>query len=236
MPVILRIDVDESYRNRILNYARSNQELFFGIDSLGYLESCKRVVYDLNDRGIKASIFFQPLTVPNKGFARLLKEMGHSIGLHAVHTKNYNDFLNDFGKLTKYFDGKIHGFTKHGSGKLKLSRKHDNKYDFETFIAYAKQSNLKYFLGNKENPNENEQLLDGILYFPSAFWLNRNYREDVFTVDWLIEESKNRNIVVLMHPEDVIVGTALMAREYEKILDNVEFRTIEDVSEDYIYV
>jgi hypothetical protein len=37
MPAILRIDVDMAYENRILHYARVNQELFRGIESFGYL-------------------------------------------------------------------------------------------------------------------------------------------------------------------------------------------------------
>ena len=89
MPAILRIDVDRAYESRILHYARVNQELFFALDSQGYLESCKEVVNDLNSRGLKASLFFQPFTVPNKDFAQELLKEGHRIGLHAVHTKDF---------------------------------------------------------------------------------------------------------------------------------------------------
>ena len=229
MPAILRIDVDRAYENRILNYARVYQELFFGTDSLGYLESCKEVVNDLNSRGLKASIFFQPFTVSNKEFAHELMKKGHSVGLHAVHTKDFKDFSGDLNKITNRFEGNIHGFTKHGSGKFKLSRRHDPNYDPNKFIQYAKQSNLTYFLGNGENPDEKEKNVDGILYFPSAFWLNRNYREDKFTIVWLAEESVSRNIVVLIHPEDIVSGTELMVREYERILDSVEFIMIDAV-------
>ncbi|NQE46641.1 hypothetical protein C5S31_11530 [ANME-1 cluster archaeon GoMg2] len=229
MPAILRIDVDRAYENRILHYARVNQELFPALDSRGYLESCKEVVSDLNSRGLKASIFFQPFTVPNKEFAEELMKKGHSVGLHAVHTKDFKDFSGDLTKISKRFEGNVYGFTKHGSGKFQLSRRHDPNYDPNKFIQYAKQSNLKYFLGNEENPDENEKNVDGILHFPSAFWLNRNYREDKFTIDWLAEESVSRTIVVLIHPEDVVGGTELMVREYERILDTVEFIAIDAV-------
>jgi len=86
MPAILRIDVDRAYENRILHYMRVNQELFLGNDSLGYLEPCKKLVDDLNSRGIKASLFFQPFTVPNKDFAQELMKKRHNVGLHAVHS------------------------------------------------------------------------------------------------------------------------------------------------------
>ena len=72
MPAILWIDVDMSYENRILHYARVNQELFMGIESFGYFKLCKEMIKDLNDRGIKASVFFQPFTMPNKDFAQEL--------------------------------------------------------------------------------------------------------------------------------------------------------------------
>lgn len=230
MPAILRIDVDRAYENRILHYARVNQELFFGKDSLGYLKSCKDVIEDLNSRGLKASVFFQPFTVPSKDFAQELMKKGHSVGLHAVHTRDYKDFSRDLNKISRRFDGRVYGFTKHGSGKFKLSRRHDPNYDPNKFIQYAKQSNLKYFLGNGENPEEREKIINGVLYFPSAFWLNRNYREDKFTIDWLTDESVNRNIVVLVHPMDVVSGTELMVREYEKMLDKVEFRIIDEIT------
>ena len=229
MPAILRIDVDRAYENRILHYARVNQELFPALGSLGYLNPCKELVKDLNNRGIKASLFFQPFTVPNNDFAQELMKSGHSIGLHAVHTKNFKDFSRDLAKLSRRFSGKAYGFTKHGSGKFKLSRRHDQNYDSNKFIEYAKQSNLKYFLGNRENPEEREKIVNDVLYFPSAFWLNRNYREDTFTINWLADESVNRNIVVLVHPEDVIAGTELMVREYERILDKAEFITIDEI-------
>jgi hypothetical protein len=229
MSVILRIDVDRAYENRILHYMRVNQELFSGLDSLGYLESCKEVIKDLDDRGIKASIFFQPFTVPNKKFADELMKDGYSVGLHAVHTKNYKDFLDDLNKIAKRFGGKVYGFTKHGSGRFKLSRRHDPNYDTEKFIEYGKKSNLKYFLGNRENPEEKEKIVDGVLYFPSAFWLNRNYREDKFTIEWLADESVDRDIIVLIHPEDVVGGTELIVQEYERILDRMEFIAIDEI-------
>jgi len=81
--------VDRAYGNRILHYARANQELFPALDSLGYLEPCKKQIKDLNERGLKASLFFQPFTVPNKEFAQELLKEGHSSGLHAVHTKDF---------------------------------------------------------------------------------------------------------------------------------------------------
>ena len=104
MPAILRMDVDRAYENRILHYMRANQELFMGIDSLGYLKSCKEVMKDLDDRGIKASIFFQPFTVSNKEFADELMKKGHTVWPRVVRMKGLKDFSRDLGKMSKRFD------------------------------------------------------------------------------------------------------------------------------------
>jgi hypothetical protein len=71
--------------------------LFLGIDLLGYLESCKKEMKDLDGRGIKASILFQPFAVPNKEFAEELIKNRPIIGLRAVHTREFNAF-SIFGK------------------------------------------------------------------------------------------------------------------------------------------
>lgn len=118
MSAILRIDVDRAYENMILHYTRANHELFMGIDFLGYLESCKDVIKDLDDRGIKASIFFQPFTVPVE---EPMKDRP-SVGLHAVRTSR------ELGKMLKWFDSKVYGFTKHGSAV--------NHDDSERLIGY----------------------------------------------------------------------------------------------------
>ena len=65
------------------------------------------MVKDLNERGIKASLFFQPFTVPNKDFAQELLKEGHSAGLHAVHTKDYKDFSMDLNKISRRSDGEV---------------------------------------------------------------------------------------------------------------------------------
>jgi hypothetical protein len=56
-----------------------------------------------------------------KDFAEELLKKGHSIGLHTVHTKDYKDFSRDLNKISKRFDDRVYGFTKHGSGKFKRS-------------------------------------------------------------------------------------------------------------------
>ena len=104
------------------------KEVFVGKDLCGYLKSCKKVIDVLNEREIKASLFFpqrgcapsNPASTTllekaltenaslarfsrqnsrlfkarkqNKDFAQDLLKKGHSVGLHAVHTKDFKDF------------------------------------------------------------------------------------------------------------------------------------------------
>lgn len=232
MAVILRIDVDGSYGNRILHYARVNQECFFRFDCLGYLDLCKKIVADLDDRGIKGSLFFLPSTVPNSDFAEELLNAGHSVGLHAVHTQDLSHFMRDLDAVSKKFGDAISGVTKHGSGGMKLSRRHDPIYDSNKMLKYTAAASLKYFLGNGENPIEEMKLKNGIVYAPSAFWINRNYREDRYSVDWLLDQSESQNIVVLIHPEDILHGTPLVVREYEQIVSDATIAPINDFIHD----
>ncbi|HJH27248.1 MAG TPA: hypothetical protein C5S37_10910 [Methanophagales archaeon] len=92
MPAILRIDVD---RNLFLKRKALPKELICFSFSTGFLFGKKKkcMIKELNNRGIKASLFFQPFTVPNKEFAQELMRKGHSVGLPAVHTKDYGNFL-----------------------------------------------------------------------------------------------------------------------------------------------
>ena len=79
--------------------------------------ACRKMADDLNDRGIRASFFFQTYTLPKSDLADDLLKSGHSIGLHAVQTQNFSTFLKELDKISKMFNSKVYGFTKHGSGE-----------------------------------------------------------------------------------------------------------------------
>ncbi|KXB02073.1 hypothetical protein AKJ44_01460 [candidate division MSBL1 archaeon SCGC-AAA261F17] len=234
MSVILRFDVDRAYPNAVYNHLRVFWNVFPSLDFLGYLDFVKKLLDDLNYRGIKASFFFRPSTLPKEDFAERILRDRHSVGLHAVRTQSFKDFSGELSKISKRFEGKVLGFSKHGSGR-RLSRKHEASYNPRKYVQYAKRANLQYFLGNGEDPSEEETVINGVLFFPSAFWLNRNFREDKFTVDWLVEKSTHRDVVLLAHPCQILLEIergGLIAREYEEIIDRVDdFKTIDEIVE-----
>ena len=68
------------------DYLRTYYGIFPAVSSLGYLEHCKKVADDLNDRGIRGSFFFLTSTLPNTDFADDLLKSGHSMESHAGQT------------------------------------------------------------------------------------------------------------------------------------------------------
>ena len=124
MSVILRIDVDRAYMKQPQDYLRTFYGIFPAVKSLGYLEHSKKMADELNNKGIRASFFFLTSTPPKTDFAQDLLSRGHSIGLHAVQTQDFSRFLKERDKISKRFNSNVHGFTKHGSGRLKLNKLH----------------------------------------------------------------------------------------------------------------
>ena len=72
MSVILRVDVDRADMKQPRDYLRTFYGVFPAVNSLGYLEHCKKMADDLNDRGIRASFFFLTYTLPKRGLARFM--------------------------------------------------------------------------------------------------------------------------------------------------------------------
>ena len=95
MSIILRVDVDRAYMKQPRDYLRTFYGIFPAVNSSGYLEHCKRMADDLDNRGIRASFFFQTYTLPKRDLARDLLSERHGFGLHAVRTKDLKDYFID---------------------------------------------------------------------------------------------------------------------------------------------
>lgn len=220
MTVILRVDVDNPYGWNtplmlMLNYLRTEMS-FPRIQKLGYLKHLKSLIKDLNDRGIPATFFLKTITIPKD--ASILK--GHEIGLHVVYALNYNQFLEELRQLSRKIDTKIRGFSKHGSGTQKLTRKHAWQYSPRKYVEWAQRARLEYFSGNRENPLEKPYRTGNVIFFPSAFWLQKSRREERFNIAWLATTSEQRDIVVLLHP--FRWGTDRQVREdYELVVSKI---------------
>lgn len=220
LAVILRVDIDNPYGwqnfgKKTLNYLRLNW-WFPAAKKLGYLKSLDELLDDLEARKIPATLFFTKFTTPKN----LEPYKKHEVGAHLISARNYNEFLKELSQISKKLHRKIQGFTKHGSGKQKLCRTHTTKYEPDKYIDWAKKANLEYFLGNSENPEEKPYFAGNVLVYPSAFWIHKNYRADKHTINWLAEESKNRDIIVLLHPYNWATNKQVR-KDYEKIITKV---------------
>jgi len=216
MPIILRVDVDNAYPFIGFNFLALNY-YFPKIASLGYQNFLVDLVDDLNERGVKSTFFFEKKTILKD--VDILKK--HEIGLHLVYSTTYESFVKELFYVSMKTLTKIRGFSKHGSGTLKLARGHDWLYKSKEYEQWAVKSNLSYFSGNGENPDVAPTLKNGVTIFAGAYWLRSMYRSKEYNVDWLVNYSDNNDVVVLMHPYNW-VKYPQVRKEYEAIIDRID--------------
>jgi len=159
VPILLRIDVDNPFGwsstyKKFLNYISINfRKVPIRYNYLGYLKDSRSLFNTLNDAGVKGTWFFRVQTRPRHQFRAELSKNGHEIAYHAERTASKKDFQEDLEILSRKFKEKILGFSKHGSGTIKLSRYHNPEYEVETLLKLGIESDLKYFSGNGLDPS-----------------------------------------------------------------------------------
>ena len=84
---------------------------------------------------------------------------------------------------------------------------------------------MRLFLGNLEDPTlDSVHESTGLTAFPSAFWLEPYWRDTKkFTVQWLLEHARHKDIVLLVHPENVLADESLVS-DFKKIINSLESR------------
>ncbi len=113
-------------------------------------------------------------------------------------------FTRNSGLLSRLLGRRVIEFSKHGSGRLHLGRHHYAPYEPERYLPWARQAGMRVFFGNLEDP-ELRPVQDGeLLFYPSAFWLEPYWRDTRrFPIEWLLSEAAERDVVMLMHPDNV---------------------------------
>ncbi len=236
MGILLRIDVDNPYGysdllRKTFNFFALNY--FFPPLPKLHLSNFKKLLEDLEDRGIPVNFFFKPKTLPSKELSvQIIKR--NEVGLHAVQVHTFEKFEEELKKVNARFGNKVRGFSKHGHWRNWVGERGSVPgYNPNKLLKYARKAKLKYFAGNYENPTYKPEIVQGVHYFPSAFWLNERFRNKKFTLNWLFQNSQVRDIVVLMHPWEWV--TLKQVREaYEKILTKTEtFKKFSEVSDSF---
>lgn len=230
MALIIRIDVDRPYGKSPLTrhlLSRISSDLYFPkVESFGYLNELKTLVQWMNDAGARSYVFFRRCTLPSDSVLEMLAAGQHEIGLHLEDSRSRDTFLAEKAMLELHLKKEVKSMSKHGSGGAKYGFHHYAPYEPERYIDWAQKAGMRLFLGNLENPNL-EAGNNGLLFFPSAFWLEPHWRDTrKFTVQWLMEQARHRDIVLLVHPENVLSDDALIA-DFKKLISSLESRIFE---------
>jgi len=230
--LILRIDVDRPYGRQPLTrhaLSRFSSDLYFpAIELLGYLKELRLILQMLNGRRARAYVFFRRCTLPSSSILRLIDDGGHEIGLHLENSRSLDMFVAEKNSLEQRIGRPISAVSKHGSGDGKYGLNHYAPYEPDRYVEWAQRTGMKLFLGNLEDPSlRPSEDATGFRAFPSAFWLEPEWRDSsVFTIDWLMSEATSRDVVLLLHPENVLSVPALTA-DFERLLTSLDTRILQ---------
>jgi hypothetical protein len=227
MSLIIRIDVDRPYgRHPVVRHllSRVSSDLYFPrVAGLGFLAELQTMLTWLNDASARAYVFFRRCTLPSGSTLELLDAGHHEIGLHLENSRSFNTFLEETRIVERHFGKKVQAVSKHGSGGAKFGFHHYPPYEPERYVEWARQASMRLFLGNLQDPSL-EPTKSGIapLVFPSAFWLEPTWRDTkTFTVDWLLDHARRRDIVLLVHPENVLADSGLIS-DFKRLIRALE--------------
>lgn len=206
MGLILRVDVDKPYGNsniirKIFSKVIEDFIPIPFIGTYGYLSHLKEFIEFCNSENISAFFYHRNCTRPDQQVIELLKKGGHKLGLHSENTKTFECFEKEVLIMRKKVNGiNVDSFSKHGSGVLKLGKNHFPSYEPEKYREWALKVGINYFSGNNIATNEID--LDSINgFYPSAFWIEREYRDPFFKdIKEVVEIAKKKDIIILIHP------------------------------------
>jgi hypothetical protein len=232
LALIIRIDVDRPYGKHPLTrhvLSRLSSDVSFPrIESFGYLKELNWMLQILNARQARAYVFFRRCTLPFERTMELLDEGRHEIGLHLENSRSYETFEQEKLALEQFVGREVLSMSKHGSGGAKYGRRHHAPYEPGKYVNWARKTLMKVFLGNLEDPTLWPTVSnDGFHAFPSAFWLEPSWRDtNQFSVDWLFSEGKKRDVVLLVHPENVLESHDL-TNNFKALTERLESRIIQ---------
>ena len=226
MALIIRIDVDRPYGRSPLHRhvcSRVSSDFYLPrIEALGYLSELKTMLQWLNEASAQAYVFFRQCTLPSASVRQLLDAGRHEIGLHLEDSRSYETFHGEKLALESHLGRAVTSMSKHGSGGARFGRRHHAPYEPEKYLDWAGRSRMNVLFGNLEDPTLQPAPNRGVQFFPSAFWLEPHWRDaNSFPVDWLRKNAVNRDVVMLVHPENVM-ASAELAGDFRKLIGELD--------------
>ena len=194
---------------------------------MGYLSELRTMLSWLNERRARAYVFFRRCTLPSGSILELLEAGGHEIGLHLENSRSFATFLEEKEIVEQHSGKKVRAVSKHGSGGAKYGLHHYARYEPERYVEWAERASMQLFLGNLEDACLEGMRAGKVLVFPSAFWLEPAWRDtEKFTVDWLLDRARHRDIVLLVHPENLLAQPGLVT-DFKKLIGALESRIVQ---------
>jgi hypothetical protein len=226
MSLIIRIDVDRPYGRRpFLRHvcSRLSSDLYFPrVEHLGYLAELATMLRWLNSWHVRTLVFFRQCTLPSHAVRELLESGEHEIGLHLEDSRSFETFLRERDTLERCVGRTIRMVSKHGSGGHRYGRRHYAPYEPERYIDWIRRAGMNMFLGNLEDPSIEPTMDQGVRVFPSAFWLEPAWRDvKAFPTGWLRTKAQERDVVLLVHPENVLASKELTL-DFRALVQGVE--------------
>jgi len=225
--LIVRLDIDRPYgKNPVHRHvlSRLSSDFYFPkVPALGYLKELEEMLCLLNGKGARAYAFFRRCTLPSGPVMKLLEQGRHEIGLHLEDSRSFASFSREKETLERHIGRRVNAFSKHGSGGARYGYHHFAPYEPQRYLEWAREAGMRLFLGNLEDPALTPKHgPGGVLNFPAAFWLEPHWRDTIaFTVDWLMINAKERDIVMLVHPENVLENPELTAA-FNRLIGGLE--------------
>jgi hypothetical protein len=170
-------------------------------------------------------VFFRRCTLPSKSVIELLEAGGHEVGLHLENSRSFDTFREETQIVQDHFGRRVLAVSKHGSGGSKFGLHHYAPYEPEKYVEWAERVSMRLFLGNLQDPTVKPMKAGSeLLVFPAAFWLEPHWRDTQrFTVEWLREQARHQDIVLLVHPENVLADVGLTA-DFKMLIGTLESR------------
>ena len=232
MPLILRIDCDNAYnrcdKGRVsrliklaLNYLNENY-IAPHWRILGYLEHFYKFIDYLKSIGVRASIFFKYITLPSRDYVKTLISYGFEVGMHLYSATNESEFFKELERVRKGLGVSIEGFSKHGHGERRLSRKHAWHYEPEKYIKWGIKAGLKYFSGNTPGVKAETKVFTGkFTYVPQVFCVEPSSRRVKASIDEVVDHVNSGGLsVALVHPINWF-ASGDVRRELDRLLSKV---------------
>lgn len=230
MAFLLRVDVEKPYGNHTIirkitskiieNYYPLAPRMF------GYLDHLKEFLKVFNESNVKATFYHRLCNLPTQDLVKYYADHGHQLGLHFENSRSYETVKNEIDCFEQLVKVKIKTISKHGSGYYTLGKFHYSPYEPEKYKIWVKQLQVDFPCGNGIASNI-QDLFDVNGYFENVFWLEDEYRDENFnSVDILIEAAKERDVVILIHPESYM-NIKRVREDFAQIVEKAKILGIE---------